>query len=551
MQKFINSQTYKDMKMKYEKEYFKIQGKYAWYDGDKITIKTPAEISEYFKNKKVKVSTEKENNDGEITTITKEKTFYQVWSEDEKMREYKEVIFECDQKHAKDYQFNLFDGFSIKDYKIKDKKLSEDGLKAILKHVDILCSHKSDSVKALTYFLAQALQQPHILPNCCLVIISKEGTGKDIFFDAVFDMMGGKYCLNVDKLDSVVGKFNSAVGGKLLCVINETDPVDSHQRREHIKYAVTAKKRLIEGKYKDPIESKNFCRMTFLSNRLTAFPVEEGARRPVIIYASPEMLPKYCGADKSKQYFDTLGKYIANKDVLKAFYEYLMSFDISTFNLKNLDKSELHKQLEDVAKPPVAEFLYEFVSSTPLKSISMKTTDLLAKYNEFLKKNNMKFDSNMKSFTTEVMHGYKIQKYRSSGYAKFKIDVEELKTFLVEEHKYNFDDDNEEDDENDKNDQNYDNGVKKQDLSVKMTIEEQIKYHRDMVRKLEMQLLTDVTKAYETRKVSSKNFSNKVDRKLTSRIDEAVKEQRIMKHYDTKDEDIPKENIISINFKDY
>jgi hypothetical protein len=483
--------------------------------------------------------------------VTKEKTFYQVWSEDEKMKEYKEVIFECNPNKVKDYQFNLFDGFSIKDYKIKDKKVADDGLKAILKHMNILCNHKADSVKALTYFLAQSLQQPHILPNCCIVLISPEGVGKDVFFDAIFSMMGCKYGLNVDKLDAVVGKFNSAVGGKLMCVVNETNPVDSHQRRENIKFAVTAKKVLIEGKYKDPVETNNYCRMIFASNRLTAFPIEEGSRRPIIMYSSPEMLPKYCGADKSKQYFDTLCTFIDNRDVLKAFYDYLINYDISTFNLKNIEKSDLHKQLEEVAKPPVSEFLYEFIASTPLKSISIKSTDLLGKYNDFLKKNNMRFESNIKTFTTELIHGYKIRKYKSSGYSRFKIDVEELKAFLVDEYKYNFDDDNEEDDENDKNDQTYDNGVKKQDLSVKMTIEEQIKYHRDMVRKLEMQLLTDVTKAYETRKVSSKNFSSKVDKKLTSWIDEAVKEQRIMKHYDTKDEDIPKENIISINFKDY
>ena len=157
----------------------------------------------------------------------------------------------------------------------------------------------------------------------------------------------------------------------------------------------------------------------------------------------------------------------------------------------------------------------------------------------------MKFIPTSNIFCTEMAQIFKAQIYYPHNKKTFKIHVNDLKTLLTDKYGYKFNENNEEDDENDKNDQNYDNGVKKQDLSVKMTIEEQIKYHRDMVRKLEMQLLTDVTKAYETRK------NSKVDKKLTSWIDEAVKEQRIMKHYDTKDEDIPKENIISINFKDY
>ena len=38
MEKFFKSQQYKDMKVKYKREYFKVGGEYAWYDGNKINI---------------------------------------------------------------------------------------------------------------------------------------------------------------------------------------------------------------------------------------------------------------------------------------------------------------------------------------------------------------------------------------------------------------------------------------------------------------------------------------------------------------------------------
>ena len=53
MQKFLKSNEYLKLKIKSEKEYFKLGGEYAWYDGDKIVKRSAPNIAEYFKNKKV------------------------------------------------------------------------------------------------------------------------------------------------------------------------------------------------------------------------------------------------------------------------------------------------------------------------------------------------------------------------------------------------------------------------------------------------------------------------------------------------------------------
>lgn len=169
-------------------------------------------------------------------------------------KEYNEVIFDCDTSKTKPYQFNLFHGFSIRNHKIVNKKLAEEGLKVVNQHISILCNHKADGIKTTKYFYAQALQQPHILPNFCMVFISKEGVGKDMTSDFIENIFAEKYCFNPDKLDNLVGKFNSMFGAKIQGVINETNPVDSSQRRDNTKYVITAKKVQIEGKQK--IKSK-------------------------------------------------------------------------------------------------------------------------------------------------------------------------------------------------------------------------------------------------------------------------------------------------------
>jgi hypothetical protein len=263
MEKFYKSKTYQEMKAKCEKEYFKLGGEYAWYDGNKIVNKSTNKIAEHFKNKKVTIDLERETPDGETIVTKKEKTFYQIWSEDPNMKEYNEVVFDCNVKKVKDYQFNLFDGFVIKNHKIVDKVKAKAGLKFINKHLSILCNHNKDHVKLVKWYYGQALQKPHILSNICLVFISKEGVGKDLFFYLFEAVFGEKYCYNVDKLDYIVGHFNSTAAGKIIGVINETDPVDSQKRRDNIKYIITAKKFQIEGKHKDPVKAANYCRLAF------------------------------------------------------------------------------------------------------------------------------------------------------------------------------------------------------------------------------------------------------------------------------------------------
>ena len=67
-----------------------------------------------------------------------------------------------------------------------------------------------------------------------MVIISEEGTGKDIFAEFISKVIGEQYYINTDKLETICGKFNSTLGGKLLLVCNETDPTES--RQENRKY---------------------------------------------------------------------------------------------------------------------------------------------------------------------------------------------------------------------------------------------------------------------------------------------------------------------------
>ena len=442
MELFLESKEYKTMKQKYEVEHFKLFGKYCKYNGNTISEKSVSEISEYFKNKKITIDYIENQTTKKGTTIstTKEltKNFYQIWSEDPDMKEYEEVVFNCNVSKVKPTQFNLFDGFKQFDNLPK----TQVDLTDIFEHIKSLVDYNEEHFEYTLNYFAQLVQYPHVLPHTTLIFISNEGVGKDIFASFLSECIGDKYSYNTEKLDLICGKFNTVLGGKLLMVVNETNPVESRERIENIKYLITAEKISIESKYKDPVKSDNYCRFIFFSNRLFAFPVEgSGSRRPTIFKSSSKYLPDNIGKEENKKYFTNLVNKYKNPQYQKAFLEFLKNRDISNFNPKNINKSELHKELEDNSVSPIVEFLANIVINSDKKVKRLTTTETLNQYNCFLKDRNLKYDCSQTKFNVEMVSTYNIKKIKSCGLMYFEFDIDSLKKYLQTKFKYVFEND--------------------------------------------------------------------------------------------------------------
>ena len=106
-------------------------------------------------------------------------------------------------------------------------------LSPIFEHIRTLCNYSETNFNYILDYLAQLVQQPHILPHTCLIFITEEGVGKDVFANFLGNVISEKYSGNVEKLELICGKFNTALGGKLLFTLNETDPVESRTLRKY------------------------------------------------------------------------------------------------------------------------------------------------------------------------------------------------------------------------------------------------------------------------------------------------------------------------------
>lgn len=412
-------------------------------------------MQEYFKNKKVTVTIEfegvenvtEQKGEKQTKTITTKrspkvtthiKTFYEVWSEDPSMREYKEIIFDCNIKEVREYQFNLFSGFDHFDA-LPSKTLD---MSPIFEHIRTLCDYKESHFEYILDYFAHLIQKPWELPHVSMIFITAEGVGKDIFITFINNVINQRYTYNTEKLELICGKFNTTLAGKLLITLNETNPVDSRDRIENLKFLITAEKVTIEGKHKDPIKANNFARFVFFSNRLFAFPVEEGSRRPFIMQSSEKYLKENIGAEKNKEYFDKLRAIFKDKQYQKAFLELLTKRDITKFNPQKFEKSDLHQILEENSISPVVGFLAEIVKEAPEGQdyAQVGTTEALNMFQQYMKDKQFQYTITQKKFNVELESTYKVKKIKTkSGCMFFKFDVVALKTMLETKYKYDFD----------------------------------------------------------------------------------------------------------------
>lgn len=442
MEIFFNDPRYKEVKLKYEKQYFKLFGSYAYFNGNKLDHKSKSEMEEYFKNKKVTIEVTEESmtKKGIKTSISKtvSKSFYQIWSEDPDMREYNEVVFDCNLDRVKKHQFNLFTSFNHLDDVVLEKEID---LEPIFEHMRSLHNYIEEDFKYTICYLAQLVQYPETLPHISLVFISEEGVGKDLWGSFISNVIGEHYCHNTEKLDLICDKFNSILAGKLLMIINETNPVESRDRLENIKFLITAEDVTIRALYKDPIKCKNFCRFIFFSNRLFAFPVEESARRPKIVQSSDKYLAKNIGIKANNEYFTKLRQMYKDPKYQKAFLNYLLKYDISQFNPKKFEKSILHKELEDTSVSPIVGFLADLVSNNiDENSIKYSASEITSMLKSYLHNLGYKYDFTPSKLSVELTMNYQIKKSKCSC-IMYTIDIKALKKLLEEKYKYNFDSD--------------------------------------------------------------------------------------------------------------
>lgn len=194
----------------------------------------------------------------------------------------------------------------------------------LLELLEYLCCEEENYqavFKWVLKWIAYPIQNPGAKMRTALVFHGPQGTGKNLFFEAVMAIYG-EYGRIVDQA-AIEDKFNDWASRKLMMIADE---VVARQELYHVKNKlksfVTGEWIRINPKNVAAHDERNHVNLVFLSNESQPLVLEKDDRRYTVIH-TPEKLP----AEFYQQVREEL-----NNDGIAALHDYLLRLDIGDFD---------------------------------------------------------------------------------------------------------------------------------------------------------------------------------------------------------------------------
>ena len=415
--------TYQAVKTRFEEDNFKCVGQACFYNTafNMVRVKSKQDLKVSYENLTFL------NEDGHRQPFIKE------WLSDPEMRQYEfvEVVpppLKCDQSTT----FNLWKGFDVQEVEREECKEPSPNLSLLLNHIRLLSNNQEEIYQFVLKWLAFLFQKPAEKNNVALLFKSKQGLGKDMFYQMLEKMIGQKYSGNTARPErDIFGDFNLFLRNKILVVMNELDAKVGFRYSEKLKDLITNIKEPIRKMRTDVSESdRSFAHYMFFTNKEFPIKVERGDRR-LFVSEITQPVP-------SKEYFDRLGEAIQDPQALRELFDFLMSLDISQVDwIRDKPMTEYMADLLEVGQDREMVFLKDLLTADwkSGETVEIPPRRLLEQFNDFNLREMVEYKS------SAVKLGIKIKKLGISGFSTKKqkqgnvyvFDVDECVKWLIAE----------------------------------------------------------------------------------------------------------------------
>jgi len=417
-----NENDYESVKFKFEKTNFKLLNpiSYVTIDTNKeLIIRKKTDFLSVYEN----LHYEKLQTDDEGNKKIIKKQFVPEWLKDEKIKTYDRIDF-LPKLEAPQNIYNTFTQFEAD--KLTNNKNLFFSNSLMYKHIKNLCGNDELCYDYFIKFLAQKVQKPTQITRTSIVLQSNEGCGKDTFLNWFGNsILGKKYYVNTESIDSIFGRFNGLIQDKVLIVINETSGKDTFQLSDKIKASITNELNTIEKKGYELFTNTNCISYIFLSNNKNPVKVSENDRRFVIFECNGKIANNH-------EYFTALNKEIESKEYDKIFYDLLMTTPIDGYDFtNNRPKTNAYNNIKEATKSPIISF-YEDLIFKFNESFLIGGSEFYSKFTTFLKSNNFNYEYNNTKFGIELkQYETYIIKTRTKKGIYYNIKINELKNHLI------------------------------------------------------------------------------------------------------------------------
>ena len=304
-----------------------------------------------------------------------ERNLFKDWLKDKDRRQYDQIDFIPTLGTVPYGIYNTFKGFAFSGTCCP----MPDAVKHFLNHINLLVNYEVPSFDYVVGYLAHMLQFSTELPEVALLFKSSQGVGKDLMVDFIQKILGHDMVYRTAKLDEIFDKFNGALKNKILLQLNEVQGSDGFAKKENLKDLITTKTLNINEKNLKPYTLTNYMRVIIFSNNLTPIEIPHDDRRYCVFKS---------GQKKSRPYYKNLVKLLHDDDAIESIANYLMTYDLNDFDIKERPETQAYKDMKEANVHPLYQYLYEEIVEEKYMDdwegfkIHKKTKDIYIKPNE-------------------------------------------------------------------------------------------------------------------------------------------------------------------------
>lgn len=247
-----------------------------------------------------------------------------LWMQHQQRRTYPNGIVFLPNRHIEG-TYNHWQGFSVEPDPNKSCKWFLHHLK------EVFCAGNEEHYRYMLGWLAHMVQKPEEKPGVAIIARGEKRIGKDTPFLYISKMIENHY-VTVSEKSQMVGKFNAHQEKVLLLHMQEGFWGGNKQDESALKYMITSETVMIEPKGVNAFPVKSCLRLYISSNERWVVPATEDEGRFLVLEVSKKH-------QKDHAYFAKIYEEMDNGGPA-ALLHYLMNYDISNFQVRNVPDSE-------------------------------------------------------------------------------------------------------------------------------------------------------------------------------------------------------------------
>ncbi|GMF35233.1 unnamed protein product [Phytophthora lilii] len=341
--------------------------------------------------------------------------------------------------------FNMFTGF-VHTYD-SEFVVDEDRIARYLAHIrEAWCDDDEKLFEFTVKLFAHMVQFPHLKTGVAMIVMGPEGLGKNFVMELWRDhVIGDGYFLETPSIEAITGKFNAALEGNLMVVLNEASKVnksiESNRAQEVVKDLITEMRRRYERKGHEAYMGECFNNVIMFSNNDYVVRASTEMRRFVFYKGSGRFI------GKQMEHFAPIKKDFSHNDAGIHLYHYLMNIDLTGFHpQRSAPSTKVKEELRRAAiEKPIQWAIACINQETQHTFINMNddhekenfysSEDILQMFNAWMGSCGERVDTSLKIFAKDLAKyfGDKICRRQIGGVRKrgFGLSINEMKELIA------------------------------------------------------------------------------------------------------------------------